>query len=172
MNEADDPHRDYKWRLLPPLERLMTRVVKETDGYGEHWMWTGARMGLKGEYGQTTLDRKRTGAHRAMWTVLRGPIPEGLDILHQCGRTLCINPDHVRPGTHRQNLAEALEARLGKHWAPKGEQHTHHKLTDGQVKDIRTRHANGVFQRVLAEEYGVSQPAISYIVSNKRWKHL
>lgn len=160
-------YQGQSWRGLRPLERLMTRVHKTADG---HWLWTGSRFGLNREYGQANLDKQRMGAHRAMWILLRGPIPEGLDLLHQCGQTLCVNPDHLRPGTHRQNLEEAVAARGGKHWAPRGEAHPHAKLTEAQVADIRTRHAAGTMQRVLADEYGVSQPNISYIVRGKKWK--
>ncbi len=145
----------------------MTRVEKTPDG---HWLWTGSRMGLKAEYGQVTLGGARMGSHRAMWILLRGPIPDGLDILHQCGQSLCCNPDHVRPGTHRQNLAEALAERFGVHWAPRGENHPHAKLTAQNVRDVRAAVARGETQRTQAIRYGVSQVAISHIITGKRWR--
>ena len=160
----------YRWRNLNPYDRLMTRVEKVTDKQGEHWMWSGSRMGLYGEYGQVTLDKVRMGAHRAMWIILRGPIPGGLDMLHQCRFTLCINPEHLRPGSHRENLAEAVALRGGKHWAPKGEACVRSKLKQFEVDDIRARYGRGERQSKLASEYGVSQPNISYIVNGQKWK--
>lgn len=166
MNEVTTL-RGGAYRRLPDLDRLMTRVEKTKGG---HWMWTGSRFGLNREYGQVNLHKQRMGAHRAMWILLRGPIPDGLDLLHQCGQTLCINPAHLRPGTHKENLQEAVDARGGKHWAPRGEQHPYAKLTQAQVDTIRRRQAEGALQSDLAREYGVTQPAISHIVLGKSWK--
>ncbi len=47
----------------------------------------------------------------------------------------------------------------------------HHsaKLTTAQVKEIRRRYANGEIQMDLADEYGVTQAAISNIVRAKSW---
>lgn len=167
MAEQHLPRSGGQWNRLSHYDRLMTRVTITAEG---HWLWTGSRFGLHREYGQVNLDKRRMGAHRAMWIILRGPIPDGLDLLHHCGQTLCINPGHVHLGSHRQNLAEALEGRLGHHWQPRGEAHPHAKLTSIQVEEIRARRRDGELQRVLAQEYGVSQPQISYITRGIKWK--
>lgn len=109
-------------------------------------------------------------AHRAVWMELRGPIPDGLDILHQCGRPACVNPAHVRVGTHRENILEAIDARGGKFWdqALRGQNNHMSKFSDDIVDVIRRRHANGESQREIAVEYGVTQPCISMIIGRKR----
>lgn len=43
------------------------------------------------------------------------------------------------------------------------------KLTVDQAQVIRLRYAAGTTQRVLAAMYGVSQPAISYIVNQRTY---
>jgi hypothetical protein len=54
-----------------------------------------------------------------------------------------------------------------------GERNGQAKLTASQVREIRTRYAaGGVFQRILAAEYGVDRALISYIVTGKSWAHL
>ena len=108
-------------------------------------------------------------SHRAVWKVLGLPLPDALDLLHQCGVTLCVNPDHVRPGTHAENLREAVAARGGQHWARRGEEHPHARLSVGDIVAIRQRRARGELESVLAAAYGVSQPHISLIVLGKRW---
>jgi hypothetical protein len=50
-----------------------------------------------------------------------------------------------------------------------GERHGNSKLTAEQVAAIRTRAANGERQRALAAEYGVTQAAISLIVTRQKW---
>lgn len=34
-------------------------------------------------------------AHRAAYTIAKGPIPDGCDIHHKCGNVRCINPMHL-----------------------------------------------------------------------------
>jgi hypothetical protein len=157
--------RGGQWRRMSHLDRIMSRVERTPDG---HWMWLGSRCGLRREYGQTTLRGQRMVAHRAVWKVLGRPLPDELDLLHQCGQTLCVNPDHVRPGTHAENIREAL----GEHgsWSPRGERHPAARLTWAQVCDIRDRYAAGARQSVLAADFGVAQPHISAIVHGRRWK--
>lgn len=151
--------------LTDPYPRIMGKIREQADG---HWIWEGSRCGLKREYGQTTMKGRRMVAHRAVWLLLRGPVPEGMELLHQCPFTLCVNPDHLRVGTHSENILEAVAARGS--WAPRGEANTSAKLTWDKVAQIRERAAAGEMQAALAAEFGVSQPAISYIVRGKKWR--
>ena len=43
-------------------------------------------------------------AHRLAYELTYGPIPEGLTLHHICETTDCVNPDHLQPVTHAQNL--------------------------------------------------------------------
>lgn len=43
-------------------------------------------------------------AHRVVWEILVGPIPEGLDLDHLCRNRKCVNPDHLEPTTRQVNL--------------------------------------------------------------------
>ena len=42
-------------------------------------------------------------AHRYAWERANGPIPDGMVIDHICGVTMCVNPDHLRTATVKQN---------------------------------------------------------------------
>lgn len=152
---------------LTDMERLMAFVTITRDG---HWIWNGSRCGLNREYGQCKYLGKTTIAHRAMWSLIRGAIPKGMDVLHQCGKTLCVNPSHVRLGTQKENQEEAVAARGGKNWATgvKGERHGKSVLSDAQATSIINRHSNGERQAALALEFGVTQACISLIVNKKR----
>lgn len=43
-------------------------------------------------------------AHRFSYELLVGPIPKGLELDHVCRNKSCVNPRHLKPVTHRQNL--------------------------------------------------------------------
>ncbi len=46
-----------------------------------------------------------------------------------------------------------------------------YKLSEGDVRDIRAMYASGAWKQAeIAEQYKVTQPQISKIVNNKRWK--
>ena len=51
---------------------------------------------------------KGTGAHRYAFEATRGPIPNGLNLDHLCRVRSCVNPDHLEPVTHQENVRRGL----------------------------------------------------------------
>ena len=43
-------------------------------------------------------------AHRAVYILKRGPIPDGLTLDHLCRNRSCVNPDHMEAVTNKENL--------------------------------------------------------------------
>ena len=70
------------------------------------WLWTGSRNQLG--YGTMRVEPKRIAAHRFAYELLVGPIPEGLELDHLCRVPGCVNPDHLEPVTHRENLLRGV----------------------------------------------------------------
>jgi len=68
------------------------------------WLWTACARGGYGQISAGGRSRKILSAHRVAYEMLVGPIPEGLDLDHLCRVTLCVNPKHLEPVTHRENL--------------------------------------------------------------------
>lgn len=65
------------------------------------WEWVGARYKGYGRY-------QKTGAHRFVYELLRGPIAPHLTIDHLCRNPACVNPDHMEPVTHRENTMRGV----------------------------------------------------------------
>lgn len=101
-----------KWRRYgDPLvgapaedERFWSRVEK-TDSC---WNWTGSCFATG--YASFWIPRRRVVAHRYAYELLIGPIPEGLQLDHMCHNRKCVNPDHLRPVTAKQNRENLLGA--------------------------------------------------------------
>ncbi len=55
-------------------------------------------------YAYIRLDGRKQLAHRIMYRELRGPIPEGTELDHLCRNTACVNPAHLDPVPHRENM--------------------------------------------------------------------
>jgi len=55
-------------------------------------------------YGKITHQGKTILAHQTAYEFLIGPIPAGLELDHLCRVPICVNPDHLDPVTHQENL--------------------------------------------------------------------
>ena len=68
--------------------------------FGDCWIANGATTN---GYAKVWTDGRRKKAHRAVWELLVGPIPEGMTIDHLCRVRRCVNPDHLRVVTMGEN---------------------------------------------------------------------
>ncbi len=73
------------------------------------WRWTGSH-GPKG-YGFISTSGRTRAVHRVAYEIWNGPIPDGLEIDHECRVRDCINPEHLRAMTHRENVRRAVRSR-------------------------------------------------------------
>lgn len=139
------------------------------------WLWTSPPHNSGGffGYGQFNVEGRGVLAHRVSWELNRGPIPDGLKVLHKCDNPACVNPDHLFVGTHADNVADRCRkgrTRQGHVQLRAGENHGCAKLTWASVDEIRARYAAGdVTLRSLGRDFGVSHRAILFIVQGKHW---
>jgi hypothetical protein len=64
--------------------------------------WTGAR--IPDGYGHTSVNGRAVLAHRLYYEAAKGHIADGLEIDHLCRNRSCVNPDHLEPVSHRENV--------------------------------------------------------------------
>lgn len=145
-------------------ENLLRRSVPEPNS--GCWLWM---EGCSGDgYGAVNIRRKVHKAHRLSYMVFKGPVPDGMNLLHKCDNRLCINPDHLMVGT----LAENNWDRDRKGRTAKGEKSGSAKLTREQIEEIRATPRTYPFvlgYRVLAAKYGVTFGHISKIMRKEAW---
>lgn len=68
------------------------------------WFWTGSEK--KGEYSQSPENGRKIRGHRFSWKLYRGPVPDGLYVLHHCDTPQCVSPYHLFLGSgaeHRRS---------------------------------------------------------------------
>lgn len=83
------------------IERTMSYISKSSDC----WVWLGkpANTGY-GQIGFGYPNRKVRNAHRVIYELLVGEIPDGKQLDHLCRNRLCVNPEHLEPVTQKENL--------------------------------------------------------------------
>lgn len=170
---------------VPLADRFWGYVDKTAGGC---WLWTGHKHPRGyGVIGSGPPDKKLLRAHRVSWTMLRGLIPDGLEICHNCpdgDNPGCVNPDHLFLGTHQENMHDASMKgrmawtnekllRLDPERRPRGERNTNAKLTDQAAREIKSLLAEGKLSlRAIGQRYGVSCKPILRIKQGRAWTHV
>jgi hypothetical protein len=133
------------------------------------WIFTGKSVG--NGYGSFhAFGRKTVRAHRWAYAHFVGQIPDGLQVRHSCDVACCVNPKHLIPGTHRENMDDMARRKRRATGVRSGVA----KLNDEQVRQIRSRlnpYQHGIYVE-LAKEYGVDRSIIARIDSGKLWRHV
>lgn len=151
-------------RFATPAAERFWRYVERGDGC---WLWTGAQD-RKG-YGRFNLGDDRTGfAHRFAYELLVGPIPDGMAVMHLCDTPLCVNPDHLQPGTIDENNAD----KVSKGRQQRGSRHWRSTLTEDVAREIKQRLADGETQAALARRFAVDPETVRAVATGRTWKHV
>lgn len=121
-------------------------------------------------YGQLTFDGREQMAHRVVCGIKHGPAPSHVhQAAHLCGKGHegCCNPHHLAWKTPADNWADRIIH--GTHG--RGERHFASKLTEGDVREIRS--LNGALnQTEIAKKFNTAPSNINRIMSRKRWSWL
>ncbi len=139
----------------PSIEvRFLEKMIPEPNS--GCWLWT-ASLTNKG-YGEIMLkhSRRTAYAHRISYQLFKGDVPPKAKILHSCDMPCCVNPDHLRIGTQRDNILD-MYARGRRVTLPK-------EYPAGlSALDVLNIHEDKRSSREIAKDYGVSHTSILYV---------
>lgn len=141
-------------------DRIVTRI--EFDTNGGCWLWSGAVDEFG--YGRINIRGRNTKAHRAAFLEFTGAIPEGREVLHTCDTPCCVNPAHLIPGTHAENMADM--AKKGRADSKRGPRNTKAKITPELANEIRRSTASA---RDVAERYGLHWATVYRVRRGQHW---
>lgn len=130
------------------------------------WNWTGAQS--PAGYGQFGVGDKTTGfksvlAHRLSYLLQNGLIPNNLEVMHLCDNPSCVNPDHLRVGTHLENMQDMINKGRDQHG--KDPKHDAERL-----KWILAKRSEGMTYEAIGK--GLERAGLGQNVTKQRVRHL
>lgn len=132
------------------------------------WIWTRALNDTG--YGCVQFSRLSYRAHRLMWILANGPIPDGLLCLHKCNEPLCGNPEHLYLGDEQDNAKYMWEC--GRAYHAFGSRSGNTSLTETDVAEILELANQGKSNVSIARKFRVSETIVANIVRGETWLHV
>lgn len=121
------------------------------------------------------VNKKRhyRSVHRLILEVFVGPCPEKMEACHQNSNPKDNRPENLRWDTPKNNCKERGERGEWQKNLPRGEKHHNSKLTEKQVKEIRSIYSpENNPSRKLAKIFKVDKSVILDIINYKIWRHI
>lgn len=120
------------------------------------WIWL-KNIKPDTKYGQSAslgASGRKVNAHKLVWEYTFGPTPDRCDMDHLCRVPACVNPVHLEPVTHVENIRRGKHVRLNK------------KI----VGDMRIMWMRGVMQKDIAAHFGVSISCTRGVIVGRTWR--
>lgn len=105
---SSKPRVKKKWKSELIFENLVRNAMREKReiGFKGCWVWQG-RLTKTG-YGVLWFAGRAFWVHRLAYELDKGPITDGLFVLHSCDNPGCFNPAHLFLGTPKENVEDMM----------------------------------------------------------------
>lgn len=144
----------------PAAQALEARLLRhiEFDTNGGCWLWT-ASLYTNG-YPKVKVAGKYRCAHRVSWSrAHQQELTPDILIMHKCDTPICINPDHLSPGTHQDNSDDCKEKGRAS-----GPRLYRDRLTAEQRAEIIASVNGGEAKRSVGRRFGLTHQAVRQIM--------
>lgn len=155
-NNAKNYHKGSYHRYLRGHKMAaQKRIAKKWDVNPATGCWQWLCMLNRQGYGNIRLGKnKHVLAHRYVYKLYKGEIPDNKPLDHLCRNRSCVNPDHLEPVTHTENLRRGLSA----------------KLSMEKATEIRRLYTEeGMSKNAIAKLYGVCFTTIYQVLKGNTW---
>lgn len=146
-------------------ERLEINIDKSSG----RWIWKGCKD--KDGYGIISYKGRMDRAHRVIYKLYIGEIPEGICVCHKNDTPWDVTPSNLWLGTLADNNRD--RANKGRSSDIRGEKCCSSKLKDSDVLEIRKLYSTGLYKhRELQKMFNISLSQIGSITRRETWNHV
>lgn len=153
-------------------DRFRARFWSKVDQRGPEECWPWLAYCKPNGYGQFVLHKGafRTASRIALALTLGRPLENKEVACHHCDNPPCCNPAHLFVGDNRANILDSVAK--GRANRARGVDTPSNRLTEQQVRDIRSHTGRHGLTTDLARQYGVAFSTIKKIRNYEKWKHV
>ena len=148
-----------RFDAIPHAVRFWRMVA--IDEPSKCWLWLGFKYRGYGRFNR--FGSGYVFAHRYSYGFFNGE-PRG-HILHSCDNPACVNPHHLRTGTHKDNVQDRVTRKRSAY----GEKSGNVILSLAQAREIKRLCENGARGVDLAKRFGISPATVSAIHKGRIW---
>jgi hypothetical protein len=141
------------------LACIRKRSMEDNNGC---WIWS--LYIDRGGYGDCRFRGKSRRAHKLALYIVGDITEEQLNdrsvvVRHLCDNPPCVNPSHLRAGTHADNVRDKMKK--GRY--PVGNAHWNSVINDEESSHIAQLLKQGIPQRKIAKLFNVTKPVIERV---------
>ncbi len=126
------------------------------------WHWLKGKKGNgRNGYGSMSINGKHMVASRISYELHKGPITEGLYVLHTCDNPICVNPNHLYLGTNQQNMNDMKNRGRSQ----KGK-NLFRKYSKQQCQNVFRLRQKGKIYKEISQLTGVKESMCKFICKN------
>lgn len=146
------------------MERFWSKVSVRSDD--KCWLWKAACS--PSGYGRFSVVygavRTTQQAHRVAYELVKGVIPDGMIVRHDCDTPACCNPAHLQLGTHQDNVDDRIRRGRSRYVAVSGNRNGNAKLrSDDRTELLRMYQDYSISKELLATLFRISPARVGQL---------
>ena len=152
------------------LDRFKNKIAIPDDFENICWQWLGRTHYKYGQFDLELNNIKTISAHRFIYELYFGTIPNELVVRHNCDNCSCVNPYHLILGTQQENINDMV----ARDRQAKGSRSGRATLDEATVIEILERIKTEEFSSIsqIARFYEIKGETIGNILDGSYWTHI